>query len=124
MFVVTLVITGINIVRTKDFFLIIENIFFAIIYSIFGTLFFAHFYSNAFTLYINGNGGFVGLYLNDTYLKSLILTNELIFYYVLIILNIILFLISINFHPIKFYEGVKKLIKILNIKETKIILIK
>lgn len=119
LFVVTLVITGINIVRTKDFFLIIENIFFAIIYSIFGTLFFAHFYSNAFTLYINGNGGFVGSYLNDTYLKSLILTNELIFYYVLIILNIILFLVSINFHPIKFYEVIKKLIKILNKKETK-----
>ena len=55
LFVVTLVITGINIVRTKDFFLIIENIFCNNLFY-FGTLFFAHFYSNAFTLYINGNG--------------------------------------------------------------------
>ena len=53
LFSFTLIITGINIIRSKEFFLIIENIFFAIIYCIFGTLFFTHFYSEAFTLYIN-----------------------------------------------------------------------
>ena len=52
----TLILTGINIVRLKEFFLIIENIFFTIIYCVFGTLFFSFFYSDAFTLYINGNG--------------------------------------------------------------------
>ena len=62
LFSFTLIVTGINIIRSKLFFLIIENIFFAIIYSIIGTLFFAHFYSEAFTLYINGNGGFIGNY--------------------------------------------------------------
>ncbi len=36
----TLIITGINIFINKEFFLVIENIFFSIIYSIFGTLFF------------------------------------------------------------------------------------
>ena len=80
----TLVVTGINIIRSKEFFLIIENIFFAIIYSLLGTLFFAHFYSEAFTLYINGNGGFIGAYLNQTFLNSIILINEVIFYYILI----------------------------------------
>ena len=69
----TLIITGINIIRSKEFFLIIENIFFTIIYSIFGTLFFAHFYSEAFTLYINGNGGFIGNFLNQTYLNQILL---------------------------------------------------
>ena len=49
----TLIITGINIFITKEFFLIIENIFFASLYSIFGTLFLAFFYTNGFTLYIN-----------------------------------------------------------------------
>ena len=44
LFSVTLIFTGINILRIKDFFLIIENIFFSIIYLIFGTLFFAHFF--------------------------------------------------------------------------------
>ena len=119
LFSFTLIVTGINIVKSKKFFLFIENIFFAIIYSIFGTLFIAHFYSNAFTLYINGNGGFVGGYLNQTFLKSLILINDNIFYYILIIINIFLFLVSINFHPLKFYEIVKKLTLIFKKKENK-----
>ena len=37
----TLIFTGINILKTKDFFLFIENIFFTILYLIFGTLFLA-----------------------------------------------------------------------------------
>ena len=94
----TLMFTGINIFRTKDFFLIIENNFFTILYSIFGTFFLTYFYSNAFSLYVNGNGGFVGNYLNQTFLNSLILKNENIFYFILIFLIIILFLVSINFN--------------------------
>jgi len=76
----TFLITGINIIKIKDFFLIIENNFFTILYLIFGTLFFAHYYSDTYTLYINGNSGFVGEYLNKTFLKSLILMNEGIFF--------------------------------------------
>ncbi len=117
MFSLTLIITGINIFREKEFFIIFENIFFAIIYSIFGTLFLAHFYQNAFTLYINGNGGFIGNYLDKTFLKTIILTNKIIFYYFLIIITFILFLISINFHPIKFYKTIKRLLKFFNKKE-------
>ena len=104
----TFLITGINIFRTKDFFLFIENIFFVILYSIFGTLFLTHFYSDIFTLYINGNGGFVGNYLNQTFLNSLILLNENIFFYLLILFTIIIFLISINFSPRKFFKFIKK----------------
>ena len=115
----TLIVTGINITRTKDFFLIIENIFFTIIYCLFGTLFFAHFYSETFTLYINSNGGFIGAYLNKTFLNSIILINEIIFYYFLIILNFFLFLISVNFHPIKFYKLIKSLNRIFTKKERK-----
>ncbi len=119
LFSFTLIVTGINIIRSKEFFLIIENIFFAIVYSLLGTLFFAHFYSEAFALYINGNGGFVGNYLNQTFLNSIILINEVIFYYFLIISNIFLFLISINFHPIKFYKLIKSLNKFFTKEERK-----
>ena len=80
----TFIVTGINIFRIKEFFLIVENIFFTIIYCLFGTLFLTHFYSKGFTLYINGNGGFVGNYLNQTFFGSLIQINENIFYYILI----------------------------------------
>ena len=109
----TLIITGINIFIKKEFFLIIENIFFGILYSIFGTLFLTFFYSQDFTFYINGNGGFVGNYFNQTFLNSLIQINENIFYYSLILLVIFLFLISINFRPIIFYNNIKKIINFL-----------
>ena len=49
----TLIFTGINILKTKDFFLFIENNFFTILYLIFGTLFFAYYYSVTYALYIN-----------------------------------------------------------------------
>ena len=81
----TLILTGINIVRLKEFFLVIENIFFTTIYCIFGTLFFSYFYTNAFTLYINGNGGFVGNYFNQTFLNSLIQIHETTSFYILIL---------------------------------------
>ena len=42
----TFLITGINIFKTKEFFLIIENIFYVILYSIFGTLLLTYFYSD------------------------------------------------------------------------------
>ncbi len=119
LFSFTLIITGINITVSKKIFLIIESIFFTIIYSILGTLFLTHFYPDTFTLYINGNGGFVGAYLDQTFLKSLILINEEIIYYVLIILNIFLFLISINFRSNKFYEIIKKINQFFKKKETK-----
>ena len=106
---ITLVITGINILIVKKNFLIIENIFFVVIYSIFGTLFLNHYHSNAFTLYINGNGGFVGTYLSDSFLNSFISINEGIAYYLLIIIILFLFLLSINFNPIKFYKIIKKI---------------
>ena len=56
---VTFIITGINLFTNKELFLIIENIFFTVLYCIFGTLFLTHFYSDTFVLYINGNGGLV-----------------------------------------------------------------
>ena len=37
---ITLVVTGVNVFKSKDLFLIIENIFFAILYCNFGSLFF------------------------------------------------------------------------------------
>ena len=119
LFSITLMVTGINIFRLKEFYLFIENLFFATIYSIFGTLFLGYFYSNTFVLYINGNGGFIGSYLNNTFLSTIILTNETIFYYILIFFIVILFLKSINFHPIKFYKIIIKLFNIFTNNEQK-----
>jgi len=100
----TFIITGINLFRNKKFILIIENTFFTVLYCIFGTLFLTHYYPDLYTLYINGTGGFVGNFFNQTYLNQILLLNNQISYYFLIILFLLLFLKSINFNPLKFYE--------------------
>tara|TARA_Y100001970_G_scaffold153026_1_gene187450 strand:+ start:8823 stop:10913 length:2091 start_codon:yes stop_codon:yes gene_type:complete len=110
----TLIITGINVFRSKNLFLIIENIFFAILYCNIGSLFFDFFHQNAFDLYINGNGGFVGQYLSQTFFANLINLQTTFFYYFLIILILSLFLISINFSLKKFIFSLKKIINFLS----------
>ena len=111
------IITGVNIFINKDLFLLIENTFFIILYTLLGSIFFSFFYSNTFTLYINGNGGFVGTYLKSTFLGDLIETHELIIYYILILCILFCFLISINFHPVKFLLILKKIINIFKTKK-------
>ena len=93
----TIFFTGINLIKNKKFLIIIENIFYLIFYSILGALFFNTFYPNSFWLSINGNGGFVGNFLQNTFLSNLINLNKDISYYILLILIIFLFLVSINF---------------------------
>ena len=93
----TIFFTGINLIKNKKFLIIIENIFYLIFYSILGSLFFNTFYPNSFWLSINGNGGFVGNFLQNTFLLNLINLNKDISYYILLILIIFLFLVSINF---------------------------
>ena len=109
LFSLTLIFTGLNITLSKDLFLIIENIFYSISYLILGASFFNHFYDSTFALFINGNGGFVGYYLNENFLKKLITFNENISFYFLIILIIALFLLSINFNLRKFFNFLKKI---------------
>jgi S-DNA-T family DNA segregation ATPase FtsK/SpoIIIE len=115
----TYIITGINIFRSKDFFLFIENNFFTILYLIFGTLFFGYYYSDTYSLYINGNSGFVGEYLNKSFLRSVVSVNDKIFFYILILITTIFFLISINFNPKSFSNVIKQIFTFFNKKENK-----
>ena len=94
---ITIFFTGINLIKNKNFLTIFENTFYLILYSIIGSLFFTIFYPNSFWLSINGNGGFVGIFFQNTFLSSLINLNKAISYYITLILIIIIFLISINF---------------------------
>ncbi len=105
---ITYIFMGINIFRKKEIFLIIENTFYIILYTIIGSTFFSFFYKDTFKLYINGNGGFVGNYFNETFINNIISLNENIFYYIFIILIILIFLISINFNLKKFIFSIKK----------------
>ncbi len=106
---VTIIVTGINVFRSKDLFLIIENIFYSIIYCIFGSLFFDYFYQDFFKLYINGNGGFVGQFLSQSFFGNLINFQPSISYYLLIIIILGLFLVSVNFNHQFFWIILKKI---------------
>ena len=111
---ITIFFTGINLFRTKRFLLIIENLFYTVLYSILGSLFFSIFYPNSFWLSINGNGGFIGKFLQDSFLSSSINLNNNIFYYLLIFLIFFIFLISINFSINYFINFIKKLFGSIN----------
>ena len=97
----TIFFTGINLIKNKHFLVIIENIFFTILYSILGSVFLTTFFVDSFFLSINGNGGFVGIFFQNTFLINLINLNKEISFFVLAILVLFIFLVSINF-SIKF----------------------
>ncbi len=94
---VTLFFLGINLVVKKQILIIIDNLFFCIFYTVFGSLFLSYFKTQSFLLTINGNGGFVGNFLSESFIKSLIEVNPNISYYFLIGITFLIFLISINF---------------------------
>ena len=116
---ITLIFTGYNIFKKKDVFLFIENLFYVLICSISGSLFFNYFYLETFDLYINGNGGFVGNYLNQNLINNFISSYEIFSFYFLILLTLILFLKSINFNLKNFLSSLRKLILILFKKDVK-----
>ena len=116
---ITILITGINIFRNKEIFLIIENLFFASTYTLFGSFFFSLYHKDSFTYYINGNGGFIGNYLNETFLSDLANSNQTIFYYILLFVIILLFLISMNLTYKSFTNFMKKTFNFFTKKENK-----
>ena len=116
---ITFFFTGLNIFKRKELLLIIENNFFTVLYCLSGSLFFSFFYNETFTLYINGNGGFVGNYFNNTFLNNIISSNEKISYYFNVVLITVLFLISINFNLKNFIFSIKKILNFLFKKNQK-----
>ena len=115
----TIFFTGINVIRYKKILLIIENLFFSLIYLISGSFFFSIFYPDSFWLTFNGNGGFIGNLLQDTFLSSIVNINKTISFYFLILITLLFFLISINFNLFHFLSFIKKIfgIVIINKKE-------
>jgi S-DNA-T family DNA segregation ATPase FtsK/SpoIIIE len=105
---ITYFFSGIKIFKDKEIFILIENTFYVILYLILGSLFFAYFYKDAFSLYINGNGGFVGVYLSKIFLKLNVIPYENIIYYIFSLLIILFFFISFNFNIKKFFLFLRK----------------
>ena len=118
---VTLIFTGIYIFRSKKIFILLRNLFYTILYIILGSFFFSFFYKETFWLTINGNGGFVGSYLNNSFLQDFTKINQMVAYYFLIILILLIFLISINFKLKLLPKLISSLLKLFKKKEEKLI---
>ncbi len=104
--------TGINILISKTFIIIIENTFFIVVYTFIGCLFFTAFHEKSFWLTINGNNGFLGNLFIENFLLSIVSANEKIAYYFLVILIFLFFLKSINFKIFSTYKFLKKFLSI------------
>ena len=88
---------SLRIIIDKKVLYIIESLFFIILYSITGTLFFTAFHIETYWLTINGNNGFLGNLFEETFFINLINLNYKLSYIVLILLIFLFFLLSINF---------------------------
>ena len=116
----TIFFTGINLFNNKTFIQIIENIFFIIIYSTLGSLFFSAFYEESFWLTINGNNGFIGNLFEDSFFINLINNNKQISYYILLLLISVTFLLSINFKLKSFTSIINKVLALFKKNESSV----
>ncbi len=94
---VSFILISISVIFDKKILHIIESLFFVILYSVLGTLFFTVFHTETYWLTINGNNGFIGSLFEETFFINLIKLNNQISYIILIFLIIVFFLFSINF---------------------------
>ena len=118
---VTLIFTGIYIFKSKKIFILLRNLFYTILYIILGSFFFSFFYKESFWLTINGNGGFVGSYLNNSFLHDFTKINQMVAYYFLIVIILLIFLISINFKLKLLPKLISSSLKLFKKKEEKLI---
>ncbi len=115
----TIFFSGTNILVNKKLIVLIDNLFFCIIYIISGSIFFSYFNDQSFNLAINGNGGFVGQFLKNSFILSVVEINQNISYYFLIITTFLFFLISINFKINKIINFIKFLKIVITIPKMK-----
>ena len=99
---------SISVIIDKKILGIVEGLFFIILYSITGTLFFTVFHTETYWLIINGNNGFIGNLFEETFLINLINLNNQVSYIILIILILLFFFLSVNL-KLKYFKFVTKL---------------
>tara|TARA_B100001027_G_scaffold83344_1_gene57116 strand:- start:2096 stop:4171 length:2076 start_codon:yes stop_codon:yes gene_type:complete len=108
----SLLFTGLSITVNKRLVIIIENIFFIILYIITATFFFGIFYKETYWLIVNGNNGFVGDLMSETIIADFLNINKTVSYYILIFFIFLFFLLSSNFkisHILNFFSFMRKM---------------
>ena len=92
----TILLSGILTFKYKKIYIFLQSLFYIIVYILFGSLFLNYFYNYSYWLVVNGNGGFIGNFLSQTFFLNLINLNKEISYYTLIILTLFFFFLSTN----------------------------
>ncbi len=108
----SLLFTGVWITINKKLIVVIENIFYIILYIVVATFFFGIFHKETYWLIINGNNGFVGDLMSETIIADLLKINKTLSYYLLMFLILLFFLLSSNFkisYAFNFFKLIKKL---------------
>ena len=108
----SLLFTGLTVTINKKLIIIIESIFFIILYTIAASFFFGIFHKETYWLIINGNNGFVGDLMSETVIADLLNINKTVSYYLLIFIISLFFLLSSNFkfsHIFSFFVIIKNL---------------
>ena len=113
---ITLFFSGLNIFINKKYIIFIDNFFYTILYIITGSLFFSFFKNESFFLTVNGNGGFIGSIIKESYIGNILKINTDISYYSLVLFTIFLFLISIDFKISKIVNSLKFLKNLFKVK--------
>ena len=113
---ITLFFSGLNIFMNKKYIIFIDNFFYTILYIITGSLFFSFFKNESFFLTVNGNGGFIGSIIKESYIGNILKINTDISYYSLVLFTIFLFLISIDFKISKIVNSLKFLKNLFKVK--------
>ena len=113
---ITLFFSGLNIFINKKYIIFIDNFFYTILYIITGSLFFSFFKNESFFLTVNGNGGFIGSIIKDSYIGNILKINTDISYYSLVLFTIFLFLISIDFKISKIVNSLRFIKNIFKVK--------
>ena len=88
---------SLKVIVEKKNLIIIESLFFIVLYSITGALFFTVFHTETYWLIVNENNGFIGDLFKESFIVNLINLNHQISYAILIFLITSFFLLSINF---------------------------
>ena len=110
LFCVTIFFTGILIIRYKKLENILSNLFYSIIYIIFGSTVTSIYKDDSFWLIINGSGGFVGRNIKEFIYSLNGSVDQSIIFFLLLSLTIIFFLLSIQFRIKVFFRLMKSIL--------------
>ena len=110
LFCVTIFFTGILIIRYKKLENILSNLFYSIIYIIFGSTVTSIYKDDSFWLIINGSGGFVGRNIKEFIYSLNGSVDQSIIFFLLLGLTIIFFLLSIQFRIKVFFRLMKSIL--------------